>query len=127
MKALVKMQRDQPMTTSLLVAERFGKQHRDVLKAIRNLTAQNCAVKKMFVESNLLNGRKQKQPMYLMNRDGFALLVMGFTGPQALAFKLEFIEAFNRMEMELKNKNKELNDHAFKSLVEMVFHLLNKR
>ena len=44
--------------------------------------------------------------MYYMNRDGFSLLAMGFTGKKAIDFKLKFIEAFNKMEEHIKNENK---------------------
>lgn len=92
----------QALTSSLLIAEKFGKEHRNVMQSIRNLTAENSAVKGMFVETTYLNDRNQEQPMYVMNRDGFTLLVMGFTGEKALQFKLDYIDAFNQMEKELK-------------------------
>ena len=98
MTDLVIMKSKQALTTSLKVAEKFKKNHKDVMKSIRNLTAQNCAVKNMFVESTYVNSRGQEQPMYYMNRDGFTLLAMGFTGKEAVKFKLEYIEAFNKME-----------------------------
>lgn len=98
MNDLVIMKSKQALTTSLKVAEKFEKNHKDVMKSIRNLTAQNCAVKNMFVESTYVNSRGQEQPMYYMNRDGFTLLAMGFTGKEAVKFKLEYIEAFNKME-----------------------------
>jgi Rha family phage regulatory protein len=88
----------EPVTTSLLVAEKFGKEHKHVLESIRNLTAENSAVLSMFAESSYLNVQNKEQPMFIMNRDGFALLVMGFTGQKALDFKIAFIEAFNRLE-----------------------------
>ena len=102
MNNLVIMKSKQALTTSLKVAETFSKNHRDVLRSIKNLTAQNCAVKKMFVESTYVNGKGQEQPMYYMNRDGFTLLAMGFTGKDAMKFKLEYIEAFNKMEQMIK-------------------------
>ena len=80
MKDLVIMRNKKAVTTSLKVAESFQKAHRDVMRAIRNFTAQNCAVKNMFVESTYINQRGQEHPMFYMNRDGFSLLVMGFTG-----------------------------------------------
>lgn len=92
------------LTNSLLVAEKFGKEHRHVLRDIRNLTAQNWAetdyqqIISMFVETTYLNERNQSQPMFIMNRDGFTLLAMGFTGAKAIGFKLKFISAFNNME-----------------------------
>lgn len=92
----------QLLVTSLEVAENFGKLHRNVMQSIRNLTAQKSAVKNMFYETTYENSRGQEQPMYLMNRDGFSLLVMGFTGKEALAWKLKYINAFNEMEQKLK-------------------------
>ena len=93
------------ITTSLKVAEVFGKRHNDVLKSIRNLTsAQNCAVLKMFETSSYVNEQGKEQPMFIMNRDGFTLLAMGFNGEKALEFKVKYIEAFNEMEAELKSQ-----------------------
>ncbi|MDR1879416.1 MAG: phage regulatory protein/antirepressor Ant [Tannerellaceae bacterium] len=86
------------VTTSLLVAEKFGKEHRNVLQQIRNLTAENAAVNALFYETDYYNERNQRQPMFVMNRDGFSLLVMGFTGKEALKFKLDYIGRFNQME-----------------------------
>lgn len=102
MNNLVVMNNHQAVTTSLKVAEVFEKNHRDVMEKIRNLTAENSAVKKMFVEDNYLNNRNQQQPMYYMNRDGFTLLAMGFTGSKAMEFKLKYIDAFNQMENQIK-------------------------
>ena len=107
----------QAVTNSLLVAEKFGKEHRNVIQAIEGLfvNAENSALTEtqqlnsMFVKTEydypLNNGTNavRKVPMYIMNRDGFSLLVMGFTGKEALSFKLSFISAFNRMEEELKS------------------------
>jgi Rha family phage regulatory protein len=67
----------EPVTSSLLVAEKFGKEHKNVLRDIQNLTAQNCAVLSMFSKSSYLNVQNKEQPMYVMNRDGFSFLVMG--------------------------------------------------
>lgn len=50
------------------------------------------------------NQNEQTYPMYLMNRDGFSLLVMGFTGQKALEWKLKFLEAFNAMEKEIRKQ-----------------------
>ena len=101
-----KSQKGNPVTNSLLVAEKFEKNHRDVTETIRKiLTAENSAVKNMFFETHYKNSRNQKQPLYVMNRDGFSLLVMGFTGEKALNFKIEFIEAFNKMETAMKSLN----------------------
>lgn len=83
------------------VAEHFEKQHKDVLESIRNLTAENSATKSMFIETSF-ESRGKFYPQYELTRDGFSLLVMGFTGAKALEWKLKYIEAFNEMERELK-------------------------
>lgn len=104
MEKLVIMNNHQAVTTSLKVAEVFEKEHKDVMKSIRNLTAQNCAVLKMFVEDKYINSQNKQQPMYYMNRDGFTLLAMGFTGSKAMEFKLKYIEAFNKMEQAVRQE-----------------------
>ena len=101
---LVVLKNQQSVTTSLKVAETFNKKHKHVLESIRNLTAENSAVKNMFVESTYVNERGQEQPMFFMNRDGFTLLAMGFTGDKALQFKLKYIDAFNKMDQFIKEK-----------------------
>ena len=93
---------DQAMTNSLLVAEKFGKEHKNILRDISNLVAQNSAAKLLFIESEYDN-RGKTYPMYVMNKDGFTLLVMGFNGKDALNFKLDFLNAFNKMESMLKS------------------------
>ena len=103
---LVFIKNDTPLTTSRTVAERFDKPHNDVMKSIRRLIDDMGGVGKssqssMFVETTYVNKQNKQQPMYLMTRDGFSLLAMGFTGKKALEFKLKFIDAFNRMEQAL--------------------------
>lgn len=98
-----KGQNDQVITTSLLVAETFKKEHRNVLKSIRKLmSATNVAVAQMFDEQMYVNDQGKEQPMFYMNRDGFTLLAMGFTGDKAIDFKVEYINAFNKMEEAIK-------------------------
>ncbi|QBK08424.1 hypothetical protein FORC83_p043 (plasmid) [Campylobacter jejuni] len=104
MNDLVIMHNEQAVTTSLKVAEIFKKEHRHVIEPIRKLTAENSAVRKMFTEDSYLNSRNQKQPMFYMNRDGFTLLAMGFTGSKAMEFKLKYIDAFNKMEKQIKEQ-----------------------
>lgn len=102
--ALVKVENNQIVTDSRSVAEHFGKEHKHVLEAIDNLVAQNSATKNMFLgQTREYRGRDFRY--YLMNRDGFSLLVMGFTGAKALNWKLKYIEAFNMMEKEITNKS----------------------
>lgn len=88
------------VTTSIMVAEVFEREHKSVLEAIRNLTAEKSAAK--FFTEKTYKSRGKEYPMYEMDRDGFSLLVMGFNGEKALQWKLKYIEAFNKMEEELK-------------------------
>lgn len=92
----------QPAVSSRDVAEQFGKEHRNVIQSIKNLIAENSALTFMFIEDTYTAGTGKKYPMYYMNRDGFTLLAMGFTGKEALAWKLKYIQAFNMMEEKLK-------------------------
>lgn len=105
MNELIIMHDRQAVTTSLKVAESFGKNHRDVLAAIRDLmsSAENYAVlKKYFIDGSYTASNGKTNPMYYMNRDGFTLLAMGFTGKKALQFKISYINAFNSMETQIK-------------------------
>lgn len=97
---ILSTQNGEPVASSRQIAENFGKEHKHVLDAVKNLVAENSAAKSMFYETTFENRGKQ-YPMYLMNRDGFSLLVMGFTGKAALEWKLKYIQAFNEMEKKL--------------------------
>lgn len=107
MTNLVIMKDQQAVTTSLQVAEVFGKEHKVVLKAIDELkegVAQNYA--DLFYEDTYIHPQnKQKYRQIIMNRDGFTLLAMGFTGKKALQFKLQYINAFNEMEKTINEKS----------------------
>lgn len=103
MTNLVEVNNEQVVTTSLVVAETFGKRHDHVLQDIKNLTTENSGVKNMFEKTTYTNSRNREYPMYLINRDGFTLLAMGFNGKEALEFKVKYIEAFNKMEEQIKN------------------------
>lgn len=97
---LVFLQNEQALTTSLKVAEVFGKQHIHVMRDIRELSKQIEDVSRfgqMFHEGTYPDSYGRQQPMYAMNFDGFTLLTMGFTGKKALKFKLDYIQAFNAM------------------------------
>lgn len=94
----------QPTVSSREVAEHFGKRHCDVLESIKNITTENSVVTSMFYETTYTAGTGKSYPMYQMNRDGFTLLAMGFTGKAALEWKLKYIRAFNAMEEQLKVK-----------------------
>ena len=106
-------QNGEPVVSSLQIAENFGKSHDNVLKGIENLIGGLVKINDtpglpkngdtpMFYKTEYTHKQNgQTYPMYLMNRDGFSLLVMGFTGKAALEWKLKYIQAFNEMEKKL--------------------------
>lgn len=107
-EVLVKVENNQIVTDSRSVAEHFGKEHAKVIRSIEGIISETpkMASQKMFYETTYkVDGNSKSYKMYLMNRDGFSLLVMGFTGAKALNWKLKYIEAFNMMEKEITNKS----------------------
>ena len=113
---ILKEENGQVLASSREVAEKFGKQHGSILKTIYGETRKGKHVNglvddilacgnpltKYFIESEYENrGKAYKE--CLMTRDGFSLVVMGFTGKEAITWKLKYIEAFNKMEQQLKN------------------------
>lgn len=94
------------VVSSRVVAYDFDKQHKHVLEAIENLIKDMGVAEKsadLFIESKYQHPQnKQWYKEYLLTRDGFSLLVMGFTGKEALQWKLQYIEAFNKMEEQIK-------------------------
>ena len=90
------------------VAHYFRKRHDNVVRDIRSIM-DNCPEEFTalnFEVSNYLDQTGRSLPMYIIFRDGFTLLAMGYTGPEAIRFKLAYIEAFNRMEAELARRNR---------------------
>ncbi|WP_204122049.1 Rha family transcriptional regulator [Levilactobacillus sp. 244-2] len=102
MNELVIMKDKQAVTSSLQVAESFNKNHQHVLRSIDGLKKDVSNFGQMFIETNLPDSYGRNRRGYYMNRDGFTLLAMGFTGDKALQFKLEYIDAFNAMEQQVK-------------------------
>ena len=98
MNELVKIMRRQAICTSRDIAEHFRKRHDNVLRDIENLKKDMPEIEEMFFESVMPDSYGRKQRIFLMNRDGFTLLTMGFTGKKALEWKLKYIAAFNEME-----------------------------
>ena len=109
MNELVFLKNDEAMTDSLLVAEMFGKRHDSVIRAIETIIGglpKNVDTPKLFLKTWYTQEQNnQRYTKYLMNRDGFSLLVMGFTGKKALEWKLKYIEAFNKMETVIREKS----------------------
>ena len=101
MNELVMVENNQVVVSSRRVAENFGKQHKDVLESIRGILAAENSATKFFRESTFEN-RGKHYPEYIMNRDGFSLLVMGFTGKEAMTWKIRYIQAFNEMEAKIR-------------------------
>ncbi len=95
------------VVTSLDVAETFEKEHRRVLQDIRELGCSDDFRVHNFVQSDYLNQQNHSQPMYFMTRDGFTMLVMGYTGEKAMRFKEGYIRQFNEMEKALIGKMRE--------------------
>ena len=105
MEELVYLKNDEAVCSSLQVSEKFGKRHDNVMQSIRGLL-KNEETHEMFKKSSYIEEQNnQRYPMYLMNRDGFSLLVMGFTGKKALDWKLQYIKAFNQMESFIREKS----------------------
>ncbi|MBR4382119.1 MAG: Rha family transcriptional regulator [Selenomonadaceae bacterium] len=104
MNTLVFLKHKQALTTSLKVAEYFGKRHDRLLQTIEEQYGGLHEFVEMFRKTTYTDNCGRRQPMYLMNRDGFSLLAMGFTGKKALQFKLDYIKAFNAMEAALAER-----------------------
>lgn len=101
MDKLVQVTDGQIVVSSRNVAEHFEKEHKNVMQSVRDILAAEKSATKFFLETTYDN-RGKAYPEYLMNRDGFSLLVMGFTGKKALEWKIKYIQAFNAMEEELR-------------------------
>ncbi len=104
MKDLVIMHDQQAVTTSLKLAEIFEKRHDHIIRDISSLSKDVPNFGEMFVQSYEPDSYGRKRRMFYMNRDGFTLLAMGFTGSKAMEFKLKYIEAFNKMEQIVKQE-----------------------
>ena len=94
------------VVSSRRVADDFKKRHSDVIEKIQQLIKAEKSVMSMFIESSYKAGTGKNYKEYLLTRDGFSLLVMGFNGREALEWKLKYIEAFNAMERKLKEISK---------------------
>lgn len=137
------------VVTSLDVAETFGKEHKHVLEDIRRTyeSLSTAEISALFYESEYTASNGKKNPMYLMNRDGFTLLVMGYTGEKAMKFKLAYIKQFNNMEKLLQGKfverqkgitvrqivtdmikqsqeNERMHGHAYSTYTDMIYRCL---
>ena len=115
---------NQPITNSKLVAEVFGKEHRNVVRDIKNLIEGGVLKNEqtqMFEETTYINEQnKQSYPMFIMNQDGFTLLAMGFNGKKAMEFKLKYIEAFNAMKRQIEQSKPSVPQNYLEALKSLV-------
>lgn len=100
--------KDTARVNSLFVAECFEKEHKNVLRDIQRITEPTSGLSEEFRQLNFepsyyRNKQNKKQPCYYLTRDGFTMLVMGYTGQKALKFKERYIRRFNEMEELIKN------------------------
>ncbi len=121
---LVKIENSQVVTTSVKIAEIFGKSHAHVLRDIKALECSDSFRESNFGLSYIIkqlpnNGSKQL-PMYYITRDGFMFLVMGFTGKTAAKWKEAYIKAFNEMEAKIRAEQmaKAIEEHDRKEAIE---------
>lgn len=119
------------VVSSRVVAKDFKKRPSEVNRKIKGLIeevgcVQNCT--DLFIESQYLDSQGKEQLEYLLTRDGFSLLVMGFTGKEALQWKLQYIEAFNKMEEQIKNQiNNTSNVPQLTQEKQLILELFDKR
>ncbi|TQR33986.1 Rha family transcriptional regulator [Brevibacillus brevis] len=121
MDNLVFIENGKVITDSLLVAEKFGKTHDNVLRDIRNLDCSNEFRLLNFEESIYTNERGRVYPKVDMTRDGFTFLVMGYTGKDAGRFKEDYIKAFNLLEQAISQQTQ-----PQLTTMEMVAYLANQ-
>ena len=136
---ILKEENGQVLASSREVAEKFGKQHNSVLKTIYGenrkgehingladeILASGNPLTKYFIESEYENrGKKYKE--CLMTRDGFSLVVMGFTGNNAIEWKLKYIDAFNKMEEELRKQSSKALPTTYKEALLQLLEQVEK-
>ena len=136
---ILKEENGQVLASSRDVAEKFGKQHNSVLKTIYaenrkgehingladEILASGNPLTKYFIESEYENrGKKYKE--CLMTRDGFSLVVMGFTGNNAIEWKLKYIDAFNKMEEELRKQSSKALPTTYKEALLQLLEQVEK-
>jgi len=110
---LVEIENGQPVTTSLKIAELFGKNHKEVLRDIREKILPHITDdfnERNFAPVDYRDGKGQYRPMYYLTRDGFTMVAMGYTGPKAMQFKEAYINEFNKMEAMLQKTRPNADD-----------------
>lgn len=124
---LVEIENGKPVTTSLKVAEIFGKSHYNVIRDIRDKVLPYVSGKFNALNFELVNYadvKGEERPMFVITRDGFTMVAMGYTGAKAMKFKEDYITAFNLMEEALRGttpNNEELIDLAAMRIATKLF------
>ncbi len=108
MNDLVVLHDSVPMVDSVLVGKKFKKDHRQILDAIRRVEPESIEFWHANFCASTYRVRGKDYENYLMTRDGFSLIAMGFTGKEALQWKISYINAFNAMEKQLTTHNDSL-------------------
>ncbi|MDZ7831649.1 MAG: Rha family transcriptional regulator [Desulfobacterales bacterium] len=125
----VSVENGQPVTTSKIIADKFEKEHKDVLKIIKNLECSRKFSQRNFAPASYLDHQNKARPMYKLTRDGFVFLVTGFTGAKAARVKEAYIAAFNEMERRLTERPEQPQPAPesveFADLKKRVTHLTN--
>lgn len=109
---LVEIKEDRPMTTSIMIAEVFGKEHYNILAKIKENECNFNALNFKVVE--YIDSKGETRPMYLLDRDFASFLIMSFTGKKAVEWKLKYIKAFNDMEQAIKSQSNKLLPKTYK-------------
>ena len=112
MNDLVVIENGQAVVSSRQVAENFGKNHKDVLRSIRGLDCSEKFAERNFAPSEYKDSSGKTNSEFLITRDGFSFLVMGFTGADAAVWKEKYIYAFNEMDKKLSGQFKLPRDYA---------------
>ena len=111
-----------PMTDSLKVADVFGKRHKNIIQAVKELDCSEEFRRLNFQPSYYLNEQNKRQPKFNMTQDGFTFLVMGFRGKKAAEFKEAYIKQFNEMrEWISKREHLSTNQHILNDAIQMRF------
>lgn len=108
MNSIVKIKGNELTTTTKIVADVFGKVHRDVIRAIEQLECSEEFSLRNYAQSEYTTERGKTYKCFDMTRDGFTFLCMGFTGKKAAEWKEKYISAFNEMEKGLLNVDSEI-------------------
>lgn len=122
---LVTTDNNKLITELKVVAEHFGKRTQDLQRTIRNLINTDETLQSEFIKTTYVDSKGETRPTYYLTQEGFALLVMGFTGKEALKWKRTFYKAFEEMRLELNKCKIALVEEKHKKDIEKLEHKLH--